>query len=119
MYLSKLAAQMVTSTAPKNVVGKPYEIQNENFDFCSSQTLILYNRSIFFKGGSPKKIWSKNLFFMKTLSKLGALLVHILVEIKYDECISHSAGAYTATLYVMVNVVKESGRAPVILTSLG
>ncbi len=31
----------------------------------------------------------------------------------------HSAGAYTATLLVMVNVVKGGGRAPPTLTSLG
>jgi hypothetical protein len=75
MCLSKLAAQMVTSTAPKNFVGKPYEIQNQNFDFCTPQTLILYTQSIFLREGHQKKIWSKKFFFMKTLSKLGALLV--------------------------------------------
>jgi hypothetical protein len=77
MYLSKLAAQMVTLTPPKNLLGKPYEIQNQNFDFCTPQTLILYTRSIFLRGGHLKKMWSKKLFFMKTLSKLGALLVDI------------------------------------------
>ncbi len=32
---------------------------------------------------------------------------------------AHSAGAYTATLLVMVNVMKGGGRAPPNLTSLG
>jgi hypothetical protein len=32
---------------------------------------------------------------------------------------AHSAGAYTATLLVMVNVIKRDGRAPPTLTSLG
>ncbi len=32
---------------------------------------------------------------------------------------AHSAGAYTATLFVMVNVVKRGGRSSPILTSLG
>jgi hypothetical protein len=32
---------------------------------------------------------------------------------------AHSAGAYTATLLVMVNVVKGGGRAPSTVTSLG
>jgi hypothetical protein len=30
-----------------------------------------------------------------------------------------SAGAYTATLYVMVDIVNENGRAPLTLTSQG
>jgi hypothetical protein len=50
MYLSKLASQMVTSTAPENLVGKPYEIHHQNFDFCSPQTLIWYTRLIFLGG---------------------------------------------------------------------
>ncbi len=41
--------------------------------------------------------------------------VHILVEMKQGQCITvsaHSAGAYTATWLVRVNVVKGGGRAP-------
>ncbi len=32
---------------------------------------------------------------------------------------AHSAGAYSATLYMMVNIVKGGGRASPTLTSLG
>ena len=52
-----------------------YESQNKNFNFGITKTLILHARSIFFKGGHPTKIWRKKIFFMKTLSKLGALTV--------------------------------------------
>jgi hypothetical protein len=72
LYLSKLAAQMVTSTSTpsENLSLHLYESQNKNVNF---DTLILHARSIFFKGGHPTKIWRKKIFFMKTLSKLGAL----------------------------------------------
>ena len=46
--------------------------------------------------------------------------VHILVEMKQGQCITvsaHSAGAYTATLLVMVIVGKGGGRAPPTLIS--
>jgi hypothetical protein len=52
-----------------------YEPQNKNFNFGTTKTLILHARSIFFRGGHLTKIWSKKIFFMKTLSKLGALTV--------------------------------------------
>jgi hypothetical protein len=54
----------VSRTAPKNLVGKPYEIQNQNFDFdfCTPQTLILFIRSIFLRGGHLKKYGVKNNF---------------------------------------------------------
>jgi hypothetical protein len=52
-----------------------YESQNKNFNFGTLKTLILHAQSIFFKGGHPTKIWRKKIFFMKTLSKLGALTV--------------------------------------------
>jgi hypothetical protein len=52
-----------------------YEPQNKNFNFGITKTLILHARSIFFRGGHITKIWSKKIFFMKTLSKLGALTV--------------------------------------------
>jgi hypothetical protein len=35
-----------------------------------------------------------------------------LQEMIQGQCIAHSAGAYTATLLVMVNVMKVGGRAP-------
>jgi hypothetical protein len=52
-----------------------YESQNKNFNFDTLKTLILHAQSIFFKGGHPTKILRKKIFFMKTLSKLGALTV--------------------------------------------
>ncbi len=75
LYLSKLAAQMVTSTPLENCSLHLYESKNKNFNFGTLKTLILNARSIFFKGGHPTKIWRKKIFFMKTLSKLGALTV--------------------------------------------
>ncbi len=75
LYLSRLAAQMVTSTPSENLSLHLYESQNKNFNFGTWKTLILHARSIFFKGGHPTKIWRKKIFFMKTLSKLGALTV--------------------------------------------
>ncbi len=42
-----------------------------------------------------------------------------LLEMKQGSVSAHSAGAYTATLLVMVKVVKGGGRAPPTLTSLG
>jgi hypothetical protein len=80
LYLSKLAAQMVTSTPSENLSLHLYESQNKNFNFGTLKTLILHTRSIFFKGGHPTKIWRKKIFFMKTLSKLGALTVVLLPE---------------------------------------
>ncbi len=75
LYLSKLAAQMVTSTPSETLPLHLYEPQNKIFYFGTLKTLILHARSIFFKGGHPPKIWRKKIFFMKTLSKLGALTV--------------------------------------------
>ncbi len=75
LYLSKLAAQMVTLTPSENISLHLYECQNKNFNFGTLKTFILHARSIFFKGGHPAKIWRKKIFFMKTLSKLGALTV--------------------------------------------
>ncbi len=80
LYLSKLAAQMVTSTPLENLSLHLYESQNKNFNFWNTKTLILHTRSIFFKGGHLTKIWSKKIFFMKTLSKLGALTVHLFIK---------------------------------------
>ncbi len=73
LYLSKLAAQMVTSTPLENLSLLLYEPQNKNFNFGTTKTLILHARSIFFRGDHITKIWSTKIFFMKTLSKLGAL----------------------------------------------
>jgi hypothetical protein len=47
---------------PKNLVGKPYEIQNQSFDFCTPQALNLYTRSIFLRWGHLKKYGVKNYF---------------------------------------------------------
>jgi hypothetical protein len=66
---------MVTSTPSENLALRLYEAQNKTFKFGTTETLILHTRSIFFKGGHLTKIWSKKIFFMKTLSKLGALTV--------------------------------------------
>jgi hypothetical protein len=62
LYLSKLAAQMVTSTPLENLSLHLYESQNKNFNFGATKTLILHARSIFFKGGLLTKIWSKKYF---------------------------------------------------------
>jgi hypothetical protein len=77
LYLSKLAAQMVTSTPSENRSLHLYESKDKIYNFGTLKTLILHvhARSIFFKGGHPTKIWRKKIFFMKTLSKLGALTV--------------------------------------------
>jgi hypothetical protein len=75
LYLSKLATQMVTSTPSENLSLLLCEPQNKNFNFGTTKTLILHAPSIFFRGGHITKIWSKKIFFMKTLSKLGALTV--------------------------------------------
>jgi hypothetical protein len=68
---------MVTSTSSENLFYQCYgfHFQNQNFDFKTTKTLILHAWSIFFKGAHPTKLWSKKLFSMKTLSKLGALTV--------------------------------------------
>ena len=83
LYLSKLAAQMVTSTPLENLSLHLYESQNKNFNFGTLKALIFHARSIFFKGGHPTKIWRKKIFFMKTLSKLGALTVLKKILIVY------------------------------------
>ncbi len=77
LYLSKLAAQMVTSTPLENLSLQLYESHNQNFNFGNSKTLILHTRSIIFRRGHLTKMWSKKLFFMETLSKLGALTVPV------------------------------------------
>jgi hypothetical protein len=45
--------------------------------------------------------------------------VHIFTRDDRVSVSAHSAGAYTATLLVNVNVMKGGGRAPPTLTSLG
>jgi hypothetical protein len=72
LYLSKLAAQMVTS---ENLVYQRYGFQNQNFDFKTTKTLILHAWSIFFNWAHLTKLWNKKIFSMKTMSKLGALPV--------------------------------------------
>jgi hypothetical protein len=63
-----------------------YEFQNQNFDFETTKTSILHAWSIFFKVAHLTKLWSKKIFSMKTLSKLGALTVlpanHIVHNVK-------------------------------------
>jgi hypothetical protein len=56
-----------------------------------------------------------------TVERTGRTTEYIfLLEMKQGYSVSaHSAGAYTATLLVMVNVMRGSGRAPPTLTSLG
>ncbi len=76
MYLSKLEAQLVTSTLSENILWGDSGEQSQNFDFGISQTLILYARSIFSKGSHLLEILRWKLFFMKTLSKLGDLTVY-------------------------------------------
>ncbi len=78
--MSKLEAQMVTSTPSENLSLQLYKAQNKNFNLGIVKTLILHTRSFFFTGGHLTKIWSKKIFFMKTLSKLGALTVHIILS---------------------------------------
>jgi hypothetical protein len=56
LYLSKLEAQMVTSTPSENLSLQLYEAQNKTFKFGITKTLILRTRSIFFKGGHLTKI---------------------------------------------------------------
>ena len=75
LYLSKIAAQMVTSTSSENIFYQRYEFQNQNFDFETTKTSILHAGSIFSKVAHLTKLWSKKIFSMKTLSKLGALTV--------------------------------------------
>ena len=66
---------MVTSTSSENLFYQRYGFQNQNFDFKTTKTLILQAWSIFSKGAHLTKLWSKKIFSMKTLSKLGALTV--------------------------------------------
>jgi hypothetical protein len=64
-----------------------YGFQNQNFDFKTTKTLILHAWSIFFKGAHLTKLWSKKIFSMKTLSKLGALTVYwYFLRQKYIFC---------------------------------
>jgi hypothetical protein len=63
LYLSKLEAQMVTSTPSENLSLQLYEAHNKTFKFGTTKTLILHTQSIFFKGGHLTKIWSKKIIF--------------------------------------------------------
>jgi hypothetical protein len=86
LYLSKLAAQMVTSTSLENLFCLLYEFLNQNFDFDTKKTLIILHAwSIFFNGAHLTKLWSKKLFFMKNLSKLGALTVYANINPKFRQ----------------------------------
>ncbi len=59
LYLSKIAAQMVTSTFSGNLFYQRFKFENKNFDFKTTKTLILDAWSIFFKGAHLTKLWSK------------------------------------------------------------
>ena len=76
LYMSKLEAQMVTSTPSENLSLQLYEARNKTFKFGTTKTLILHTGWIFFKGGHLTKIWTKKIFFMKTLSKSGAVRLY-------------------------------------------
>jgi hypothetical protein len=80
-----IAAQMVTSTSLENLFYLLCELLKQNFDLDTTKTLILHVWSIFFNGVHLTKLWSKQIFFMKTLSKLGALTVQITVWGKISE----------------------------------
>jgi hypothetical protein len=58
LYLSKLAAQMVTLTPSENLFYCRYELQNQNFYFETAKTWILHAWSIFFNGAQLTKLWS-------------------------------------------------------------
>jgi hypothetical protein len=79
LYLSKLAAQMVTSTPSENLSLHLYEAQNKNFKFGTTRTLILHARSIFFKGSqSPNKnMEEKHIFHVNP----GALTVSVTLQV--------------------------------------
>jgi hypothetical protein len=62
LYLSKLAAQMVTSTPSENLSLHLYESQNKNFNFGTLKTLILHARSIFSRGITQQKYGGKKYF---------------------------------------------------------
>jgi hypothetical protein len=87
MYLSKLEAQLVTSTLSEKILWGDSGVPNQNFDIGISQTLILYARSIFLQGSHLLEILRKKIFFVKTLSKLGALTVFNLCYFLYSACL--------------------------------
>jgi hypothetical protein len=59
LFLSKLEAQMVTSTPTENLSLQLFEAQNKTFTFGTTKTLILHTWSIFFRVGHLTKIGSK------------------------------------------------------------
>ncbi len=61
-HLSKLAAQMVTSTSSENLFFLRYDLQNQNLDFEATKTLILHAWSIYFKGLTYQNYAVKNIF---------------------------------------------------------
>jgi hypothetical protein len=56
MYMTKLAAQVVTSTPPENLIGKPYEIPKSEFRFWHSTDLDFIRPVNYLRGGHLKKI---------------------------------------------------------------
>ncbi len=62
LYLSKLAAQMVTSTPSENLFYHRYELQNQSFYFETAKTWILHAWLIFYKGAQLTNYGVKNIF---------------------------------------------------------
>jgi hypothetical protein len=62
LYLSKLAAQLVTSSSSENLFYQRYELQNQNCDFETTETLILHAWSIFSNGAHITNYGIKNIF---------------------------------------------------------
>ncbi len=54
-------------------------ISESKFWFWNNKDLDFTRLVDFFQGGSPTKLWSKKIFFMKSLSKLGALTVLLML----------------------------------------
>ncbi len=62
LYMSKLEAQMVTSTPSENLSLQLYKAQNKSFNFGIAKTLILHTQSIFLQGVTLQKYGVKKYF---------------------------------------------------------
>jgi hypothetical protein len=88
---------MVTSTSLEILFYLLCELLNQNFDLDTTKTLILHVWfGFFFNGVHLTKLRSKKTFFMKTLSKLGALTIQKLFEEKSPKS-KHALGGGTPT----------------------
>jgi hypothetical protein len=74
---------MVTSTPSENLSLHLYKSQNKIFYFGTMKTLILHAR-FFLKGGHLTKTRRIKIFSMKTLSKLGALTVAVMLHLLFS-----------------------------------